>query len=53
MPECIYNPITAIGVLAMFTFQLDNTNIAGTPLGVVDTLGLCSSDNGEVAKIAH
>ena len=26
MPECIYNPITAMGFSAMFTFQLDNTN---------------------------
>ena len=25
VPECIYNPITAIGFSAMFTFQLDNT----------------------------
>ena len=25
MPESIYNPITAMGFLAMFTFQLDNT----------------------------
>ena len=25
MPEHIYNPITAMGFLAMFTFQLDNT----------------------------
>ena len=36
MPEHIYNPIKAMGFLAMFTFQLDNTylkvNIAGTPL---------------------
>ena len=45
MPERIYNPITAMGVSAMFTFQLDNTkevNIAGTLLplmGVVDTFG--------------
>jgi hypothetical protein len=23
--ECIYNPITAMGFLAMFTFQLDST----------------------------
>jgi hypothetical protein len=28
--ERIYNPITAMGFSAMFTFQLDNT--AGTPL---------------------
>jgi hypothetical protein len=38
MPERIYNPITAMGFSAMFTFQLDNTNIAGTPF-VVDTFG--------------
>ena len=25
MPERIYNPITAMGFSAMFTFQLDNT----------------------------
>ena len=25
VPECIYNPITAMGFSAMFTFQLDNT----------------------------
>ena len=25
VPERIYNPITAMGFLAMFTFQLDNT----------------------------
>ena len=25
MPECIYNPITAMGFSSMFTFQLDNT----------------------------
>ena len=25
MPERIYNPITAMAFLAMFTFQLDNT----------------------------
>ena len=25
MPERIYNPITAMGFLAMFTFQLDST----------------------------
>ena len=25
MPKRIYNPIKAIGFLAMFTFQLDNT----------------------------
>jgi hypothetical protein len=25
MPECIYNPIMAMGFLAMFTFQLNNT----------------------------
>ena len=25
VPERIYNPIAAIGFLAMFTFQLDNT----------------------------
>ena len=25
MPERIYNPITAMGFLTMFTFQLDNT----------------------------
>ena len=25
MPERIYNPITAMGFLAMFTFHLDNT----------------------------
>ena len=25
MPECIYNPIMAMGFSAMFTFQLDNT----------------------------
>ena len=25
MPEHIYNPITAMGFSAMFTFQLDNT----------------------------
>ena len=25
VPEGIYNPITAMGFLAMFTFQLDNT----------------------------
>ena len=25
MPERIHNPITAMGFLAMFTFQLDNT----------------------------
>jgi hypothetical protein len=32
--ERIYNPITAMGFSAMFTFQLDNTkvNIARTPL---------------------
>ena len=24
-PECIYNPIMAMGFSAMFTFQLDNT----------------------------
>jgi hypothetical protein len=24
-PECTYNPITAMGFSAMFTFQLDNT----------------------------
>jgi hypothetical protein len=32
--ELIYNSITAMGFSAMFTFQLDNTevNIAGTPL---------------------
>jgi hypothetical protein len=34
VPERIYNPITAMGFSAMFTFQLDYTkvNIAGTPL---------------------
>jgi hypothetical protein len=34
LPECIYNPITAMGFSTMFTFQLDKTkvNIAGTPL---------------------
>ena len=26
VPERIYNPITAMGFSAMFTFQLDNTN---------------------------
>ena len=26
LPERIYNPITAMGFSAMFTFQLDNTN---------------------------
>ena len=25
LPERIYNPITAMGFSAMFTFQLDNT----------------------------
>ena len=25
LPECVYNPITAMGFSAMFTFQLDNT----------------------------
>ena len=25
VPECIYNPITAMGFWAMFTFQVDNT----------------------------
>ena len=25
VPECICNPITAMGFFAMFTFQLDNT----------------------------
>ena len=25
MPERIYNPITAMGFSAMFTFQVDNT----------------------------
>ena len=25
VPERVYNPITAMGFLAMFTFQLDNT----------------------------
>ena len=25
LPECIYNPITAMGFSALFTFQLDNT----------------------------
>ena len=25
MPESIYNPITAMGFSAMFTFQADNT----------------------------
>ena len=32
LPERIYNPITAMGFLAMFTFQLDNA-----VMGVVDT----------------
>ena len=34
VPKRIYNPVTAMGFSAMFTFQLDNTkvNIAGTPL---------------------
>ena len=27
LPERIYNPITAMGFLAMFTFQLDNTKM--------------------------
>ena len=27
LPELIYNPITAMGFSAMFTFQLDNTKI--------------------------
>ena len=27
MPERIYNPITTMGFLAMFTFQLDNTKM--------------------------
>jgi hypothetical protein len=26
LSEQIYNPITAMGFLAMFTFQLENTN---------------------------
>ena len=25
VPDCIYNPITAMGFSAMFTHQLDNT----------------------------
>ena len=25
LPECIYNPITAMGFSTMFTFRLDNT----------------------------
>ena len=31
-PERIYNSITTMGFSAMFTFHLDNTNNAGTPL---------------------
>jgi hypothetical protein len=31
LPERIYNPITAMGFSAMFTFQLDN-RITGTQL---------------------
>ena len=27
LPEGIYNPITAMGFSAMFTFQLDNTKM--------------------------
>ena len=31
VPERIYNPITAMGFSAMFTFQLDNTNTLLAP----------------------
>ena len=42
-PERIYNPITAMGVSAMFTFQLDNTKSKHCRhpiaiMGIVDTL---------------
>ena len=41
MPERIFNPITAMGFSAMFTFQLDNTKRHPiTIMGVVDTFGL-------------
>ena len=35
LPERIYNPITAMGFSAMFTFQLYNIAV----MGVVDTFG--------------
>ena len=43
-PERIYNPITAMGFSAMFSFQLDNTKIKHcrhpiAVIGVVDTFG--------------
>jgi hypothetical protein len=42
MPKRIYNPIMAMGFLAMFTLQLDNTNcrIPIAVIAVVDTLKL-------------
>ena len=44
VPKCIYNPITAMEFLAMFTFQLDNTKgkLYWHPIavmGIADTEG--------------
>ena len=46
MPERIYNPITAMGFSAMFTFQLDKLRGKHCRhpiaiMGVVDTFGQC------------
>ena len=50
LPERIYNPITAMGFSAMFTFQLRGCRHPIAVLGVVDTFGQCHSGRLELAS---
>ena len=57
MPERIHNHITAMGLSAMFTFQLDNTNRQTLPaphclMGVVDTFGQGCLQRGILDNLA-
>ena len=54
MPESIYNPITAMGILAMFTFQLERGKHCRHPIavmGVVDTFGLSGFALVEILQV--